>query len=44
MFNGAFGSTYALSETLVKAIPLMLAGLAQPIPYSKFSFWQWNQN
>ncbi len=28
MFRGAFGSTYALTETLVKAIPLMLTGFA----------------
>lgn len=27
MFMGAFGSAYALSETLVKAIPLILCGL-----------------
>lgn len=28
MIEGAFGSAYSLSEVLVKAIPLMLAGLA----------------
>jgi ABC-type uncharacterized transport system permease subunit len=28
MFNGAFGSAYGLSETVVKAIPLILTGLA----------------
>lgn len=27
MWNGAFGTTYSLSETIVSSIPLMLAGL-----------------
>lgn len=38
MFNGAFGSTYALSETLVKAIPLMLAGLAVSVAF-RMKLW-----
>ena len=28
MVQGAFGSPYAISETLVRAVPLMLTGLA----------------
>jgi len=38
MFLGAFGSKYALSETLVKAIPLMLCGLAVSIAF-RMQFW-----
>lgn len=38
MFSGAFGSTYGLSETLVKAIPLMLAGLGVSIAF-KMLLW-----
>jgi simple sugar transport system permease protein len=38
MFLGAFGSTYAISETLVKAIPLMLTGLAVSVAF-RMLFW-----
>ncbi len=38
MFDGAFGTTYARSETLVKAIPLMLTGLAVAIAF-RMLFW-----
>lgn len=38
MFNGAFGNTYAVSETLVKAIPLMLAGLGVSLAF-KMKLW-----
>jgi simple sugar transport system permease protein len=38
MFEGAFGTTYARSETLVKAIPLMLTGLAVSIAF-RMLFW-----
>ncbi|HBY94528.1 MAG TPA: ABC transporter permease [Chloroflexi bacterium] len=38
MLVGAFGSSYALSETLVKAIPLMLTGLAVSIAF-RMLFW-----
>jgi simple sugar transport system permease protein len=38
MFDGAFGSTYARSETLVRAIPLMLTGLAVAIAL-RMLFW-----
>ena len=38
MFDGAFGTTYARSETLVKAIPLMLTGLAVSIAF-RMLFW-----
>lgn len=38
MLIGAFGSSYALSETLVKAIPLMLTGLAVSIAF-RMLFW-----
>lgn len=38
MFDGAFGSGYARSETLVKAIPLMLTGLAVSIAF-RMLFW-----
>ena len=33
MFSGAFGSGYGLSETLVKTIPLLLAGLGVAIAF-----------
>jgi general nucleoside transport system permease protein len=32
IFVGAFGDTYGISETLVKAIPLLLCGLAVALP------------
>ncbi len=38
MFDGAFGTTYARSETLVRAIPLMLTGLAVAIAF-RMLFW-----
>jgi simple sugar transport system permease protein len=38
MFRGAFGSLYAFSETLVKAIPLMLTGLGVAIAF-RMRFW-----
>jgi ABC-type uncharacterized transport system permease subunit len=38
MFEGAFGSGYNRSETLVKAIPLMLTGLAVSIAF-RMLFW-----
>jgi ABC-type uncharacterized transport system permease subunit len=38
MFDGAFGTTYARSEMLVKAIPLMLTGLAVSIAF-RMLFW-----
>jgi general nucleoside transport system permease protein len=38
MFRGTFGSKYALSETLVKAIPLMLTGLGVAIAF-RMRFW-----
>jgi ABC-type uncharacterized transport system permease subunit len=38
MFGGAFGSAYGLSETLIKAIPLMLAGLGVSIAF-KMLLW-----
>jgi ABC-type uncharacterized transport system permease subunit len=38
MFDGAFGSGYARSEMLVKAIPLMLTGLAVSIAF-RMLFW-----
>jgi ABC-type uncharacterized transport system permease subunit len=38
MFRGAFGTSYARSETLVKAIPLMLTGLAVSIAF-RMLFW-----
>lgn len=38
MFVGAFGSTYAFSETLVKAIPLMICGLAVSVAF-RMLFW-----
>ena len=33
MFFGAFGSAYNISETIVKAIPLALAGLAVSVAF-----------
>lgn len=38
MLVGAFGSRYAVSETLVKAIPLMLTGLGVSIAF-RMLFW-----
>ncbi|WP_445667480.1 ABC transporter permease [Paenibacillus sp. FSL H8-0034] len=38
MFTGAFGSTYGFSETLVKAIPLLLCGLGVSIAY-RIGIW-----
>ncbi|MCB0077390.1 MAG: ABC transporter permease [Anaerolineales bacterium] len=38
MFRGSVGSSYGLSETLVKAIPLMLTGLAVSVAF-QMRFW-----
>jgi ABC-type uncharacterized transport system permease subunit len=38
MLNGAFGSTYGWSETVVKAIPLLLCGLGVSVAY-RISIW-----
>ena len=38
MLRGSFGSVYAFSETLVKAIPLMLTGLGVAIAF-RMRFW-----
>lgn len=38
MFLGAFGTAYSLSETVVKAIPLMLAGLAVSVAF-RMKLW-----
>ncbi len=38
MFDGAFGTSYARTETLVRAIPLMLTGLAVAIAF-RMRFW-----
>jgi simple sugar transport system permease protein len=38
MVEGAFGSAYAISETLVRATPLMLTGLAVSIAF-RMLFW-----
>ncbi|MCD6290141.1 MAG: ABC transporter permease, partial [Anaerolineae bacterium] len=38
MAVGAFGGGYSISETLVKAIPLMLAGLGVSIAF-RMQFW-----
>ncbi len=38
MFEGAFGSAYGLSETLVKAIPLLLTGLAVSLAF-RMQLW-----
>jgi simple sugar transport system permease protein len=38
MISGAFGSTYNLTETLVKAIPLILTGMSVAIAF-RMLFW-----
>lgn len=38
MFTGAFGTSYGLTETLVKSIPLLLCGLGVAIAY-RISVW-----
>ena len=38
MYTGSFGSLYNFSETMVKAIPLMLTGLAVSLAF-KMSLW-----
>lgn len=38
MLRGTFGSSYSISETLVKAIPLMLTGLGVAIAF-RMQFW-----
>lgn len=38
MWQGAFGSSYAISETLVKAIPLMLLGLGLSLAF-RMKLW-----
>jgi simple sugar transport system permease protein len=38
MAHGAFGSSYSLSETLVKATPLLLAGLSVGLAF-RLGFW-----
>lgn len=38
MFEGAFGSSYGLSETVVKAIPLMLAALGVSLAF-RMQLW-----
>jgi ABC-type uncharacterized transport system permease subunit len=38
LFQGAFGSTYGLSETVVKAIPLILAALAVSLAF-RMQLW-----
>ncbi|MHA6484291.1 ABC transporter permease [Paenibacillus sp. strain BS8-2] len=38
MAKGAFGSTFGISETLVKAIPLLLCGLGVAVAY-RISIW-----
>ncbi|MFY9323859.1 MAG: ABC transporter permease [Syntrophomonadaceae bacterium] len=38
MFQGAFGSAYNISETIVKAIPLALAGLAVSVAF-RMKLW-----
>lgn len=38
MLDGAFGSTYGISETIVKAIPLMLCGLGVSIAF-RMQLW-----
>ncbi|NPV92845.1 MAG: ABC transporter permease [Firmicutes bacterium] len=38
MLEGAFGSTYSISETLVKAIPIMLTALAASLSF-KVKLW-----
>lgn len=38
MWNGAFGTSYGITETLVKAIPLLLCGLGIAVAY-RISVW-----
>lgn len=38
MFRGAFGTTYGFTETMVKAIPLLLCGLGIAVAY-RISVW-----
>jgi ABC-type uncharacterized transport system permease subunit len=38
MLTGAFGSSYGISETLVKAIPLLLCGLGVSVAY-RIAIW-----
>ncbi|MDT3425909.1 simple sugar transport system permease protein [Paenibacillus forsythiae] len=38
MFRGAFGTSYGITETLVKAIPLLLCGLGIAVAY-RISVW-----
>lgn len=38
MFDGAFGSAYGISETVVKAIPLMLTGLGVSLAF-RMQLW-----
>lgn len=38
MIDGAFGSSFGLSETLVKAIPLLLCGIGVAVAY-RISIW-----
>jgi len=38
MFEGAFGSAYGISETVVKSIPLMLTGLAVALAF-RMQLW-----
>ena len=38
MITGAFGSSFGISETIVKAIPLLLCGLGVAIAY-KIAIW-----
>lgn len=38
MFKGAFGTSYGISETLVKSIPLLLCGIGVAVAY-RISIW-----
>ncbi|WP_244226656.1 hypothetical protein [Paenibacillus protaetiae] len=38
MLNGAFGTQFGITETLVKAIPLLLCGLGVAVAY-RISIW-----
>ena len=38
MFEGAFGSAYGISETVVKAVPLILASLAVSLAF-RMQLW-----
>ena len=38
LFQGAFGSVFALSETLTRAVPLMLTGLAATVAFKAHLF------